>query len=253
MKLSRIVFSASILVTTLLYSTAGQSNTEIPIDSWAVGQIQKWSPPGVTYYPDAKESEEEARERYAAIVKDLLRVVYDPEEKPLFTGSHGRARTASLLLSIAQTESGFRRDVDFGIGKDAKGDSGESHCLMQIRLSKMANNGKTSTRIHLDSPLYSFSKDDTGYGGEDLLRDRTLCFRAALHIARQSIRSCHNLPAEERLGVYTSGDCERGRRSSRVRMLQARSIFEGRHLVPDADIMEVGIEKLLDATKNDIL
>jgi len=249
MKLSRIAAAASIL----LFSTIGQSNTETPIDTWAVGQIQKWSPPGVTYYPDAKESEEEAKERYNGIVRDLLSVVYDPAEKPLFGGTHARARTASLMLSIAQTESGFRRDVDFGIGKDSKGDSGESHCLMQVRLSKMADNGKTSTRIHLDGPLYTFSKDGTGYGGEDLLSDRKLCFRAALHIARQSVRSCYRLPAEERLGIYTSGDCERGRRSSRVRMLQARAIFDGRHLMSDEKVMEVGIEKLLDVTKNDIL
>lgn len=242
MKLSKVIFSVFAFCPLL----AG-ANVEVPVDSWAQNQIEKWAPPGVTWYPDARESEEEARERYQNIVRDLLSVTYDPTEKPLFSGPRGRARTTALMLSIAQTESGFRRDVDFGIGKDAKGDSGESHCLMQVRLSKARDNGKTDKRIHLDGPYYSFTLDgESGYGGEDLLADRKVCFRAALHIMRQSFHTCHRLPSEERLGIYTSGDCERGRRSSRVRTLQAGQILSRVQVTPDAEILDEGVEVFLN-------
>lgn len=242
MKFSTVIFS--VLVS---FPFLAEGSTEIPVDTWAQNQIEKWSPPGVSWYPDARESEEEARERYSHIVHDLLSVTYDPSERPLFSGPMGRARTTALMLSVAQTESGFRRDVDFGIGKDAKGDSGESHCLMQVRLSKARADGKTDRRITLNGPYYAFTTaSDSGFGGEDLLADRKTCFRAALHIMRQSFHSCHRLPVEERLGIYTSGDCERGRRSSRVRMLQASQILGRSSVTPDAEVMEDGVDVFLN-------
>jgi hypothetical protein len=180
-----------------------------------------WSPPGKSFYPDAKESEEEGVARYESITRDAMSVAYDPAEPPLFKNDPiGRAKTLAIMLSIARSESGgYRKDVDFNIGKLARGDGGKSWCVMQIQLSKPDANGRTSTRIALkgDQYEYVYSKDK-GFGGEDLIADRKACFRVALHMARESFRSCASLPVTERLSIYAGGNCEDGRPQSRVRV-----------------------------------
>lgn len=194
------------------------------IHTWAVDQMVVWSPPGKSFYPDAKESEEEGKARYESIAHDAISVAYDPVEPPLFKNDPiGRAKTLAIMLSIARSESGgYRRDVDFNVGKMARGDGGKSWCLMQIQLSKPNPKGQTSTRIALKGDQYEYVyTKDKGFGGEDLIADRKVCFRVALHMARESFRACSGLPVEDRLSVYAGGNCEDGRPQSRVRVGKA--------------------------------
>lgn len=185
--------------------------------SWASKKITVWSPPGRTFYPDALETSEEALSRYRSIANDALSVAFDPQEAPLFKGPYGRMRTAALILAVARSESGFRKDVDFGLGPHSKGDGGQSWCLMQVKLG-MAVKGRTKLRLSMQKEGVKYNTDDSSWGGEDLISDRQKCFRAGLHIMRNSFLFCAHLPVEERLSSYTSGSCDNGKDSSKVRV-----------------------------------
>jgi hypothetical protein len=166
-----------------------------PIIAWAVAFMIAVAPPG---RPGSKEAPDDGAARYREIAAAAARVAYDPEATPLFGGSMGRARTLALLLSVANYESGFLRHVDFGIGSRARGDSGQSWCLMQIKVGT----GRTAE----------------GWTGRDLVADRERCFRAGLAIMRRSFQACRNNSPTEMLDAYTSGSCDRGQMESRRRV-----------------------------------
>lgn len=207
--------------------------------SWATARMVYWHPPGKSWYVGAKETPEEGLIRYESIVEDAMSVAFDPNEDPLFNGPHGRYKTLAILLAIADSESGFRKDVDLGKGPEARGDGGRSHCLTQIQLGVLVG-GKTKTRLVLDGPTIRYSYDGTGLGGEDLTRDRKNCFRASLHIARLSFISCSSLPLEGRLSLYASGSCGKGMDASRMRVRKAiRWLAESAPPSTDMDLMVI--------------
>jgi hypothetical protein len=162
------------------------------IINWLVAAMFAWTP--------AKEPD---RARYTEIASDLAAVVYDPAEAPLFSGPDGRAKTAALLASIAAHESTFRADVEDG---RARGDGGTSWCFMQLHIGS----GKTVE----------------GWTAQDVTSDRKLCFRAGLHIARESFRMCNGLAENELLGAYASGHCGR---SVESRVMVTRAVAYSRH------------------------
>src|ERR1700722_15641150 len=167
------------------------------IITWLVAAMFAWTP-----------AREPDRARYTEIARDLAAVVYDPAEAPLYDGSDGRAKTALLLASIAAHESTFRKDVEDG---RARGDGGTSWCFMQLHIGS----GKTLE----------------GGGGEDVTSDRQRCFRAGLHIARESFRMCKGFPVDEMLSAYASGQCGR---SVESRAMVSRSVgFFVRHPMND--------------------
>jgi hypothetical protein len=169
-------------------------------------QIITWLVAAMFAFAPARESE---RDRYTEIANDLVAVTYDEDEAPLFAGESGRAQTALLLASIAAHESTFRRDVEDG---RARGDGGKSWCLMQLHIGS----GKTVE----------------GWTGEEVAADRTLCFRAGLHIARESFRMCAGLPLVEKLGAYASGTC--GKSAESRQMITRAMAFFKRHTITDA-------------------
>lgn len=116
--------------------------------AWIVSLITSVAPMGrKQYIQEATEAVEETEARYNSIAFDAMSVAYDPQEKPLFPGSRGRARTVMVILAASTFESSFRKDVDLGIGKLSKGDSGKSWCLNQIQLGKADASGNTPKRI----------------------------------------------------------------------------------------------------------
>ena len=161
------------------------------IISWLVAAMFAWTP-----------AHEVDRARYTEIASDLTAVVYDPAEQPLFPGADGRAKTAALLASIAAHESTFRADVENG---RARGDGGSSWCFMQLHIGS----GKTVE----------------GWTGAEVTSDRKLCFRAGLHIARESFRMCNASPANEKLSAYASGQCGRSV-ESRQMISRATAYFQ---------------------------
>jgi hypothetical protein len=162
------------------------------IITWLVAAMFAWTP--------AKESD---RARYTEIASDIAAVAFDPAEEPLFSGADGRARTALVLASIAAHESTFRADVEDG---RARGDGGTSWCFMQLHIGS----GKTVE----------------GWTGQDVTSDRQLCFRAGLHIAKESFRMCNGAPINELLAAYASGQCGR---SPESRAMMSRAVAYSRH------------------------
>ena len=127
-------------------------------------------------------------ERYNAIAQNVIEVVLDPSELPLFKGPNGRVKTVLQVLAIASFESNFREDIGNGRTRGKAGDT----CWMQIVIPE----GK---RIVLTKDKYQWSRTE-GITAEDLADSKT-CFRVALHMMRESISICHDL------SLYTSGKC----------------------------------------------
>lgn len=202
-----------------------------PVIAWILSFMVSVAPPGRTmYHSEAQETKKEALVRYEDIAKDVIEVVYDPKTKPLFGGKWGRARTASLILSIMLHESAFAKNVDYGVGKYARGDQGRSWCLMQMNVGK----GRAWSRgggynIKHDRPWrYGDKPEDIvqGASGPEMVKDRRKCITEGLRLIRISFRSCRSRPLKERLNVYASGNCKYGSQGSRVRMTTAIKFFE---------------------------
>lgn len=208
--------------------------------AWLLAFMVTAAPPGrKQFYPDAIETKEEASARYQSIAADIVAVAWNPDVKPLFGGPNGRARTATMVLSIMLHESAFRRDVDFGLGKAGRGDHGRSWCLMQVQ----TGTGRTIPWNKEKKRFYKYSdpKDEVvqGWTGSELVTDRRKCIEAGIRVIGASFASCHHLPVSEWLRVYASGNCEDGSDASRRRMYTGINWYS-RHAPPlsDAAIMD---------------
>lgn len=227
-----------------------------PIIAWILAFMVSVAPPGrTTFYTEAQETQEEAQARYQSIAEDVVDVVYDPSTKVLFRGSNGRARTVSVILSVMLHESGFMRNVDYGVGKYARGDQGKSWCLMQLNVGS-GRTIKWNTK-HDRPPRWGDDPADIfeGHTGEELVKDRKICIREGLKILRLSFSSCRGLPLDQRLRVYGSGSCEKGSKGSAVRMGTAIRWFQNssvqRREFKDSDIMKLVEARLSEqAAKN---
>jgi len=166
--------------------------------AWMVAIMMAAAPHYTSYVPEAVETPAEMKERYEDIAKDIVNVVYDPEETPLYNGARGRARSASTVLAIAYFESSFRKAVDKNLGKEGRGDHGRSWCLMQLNIGE----GKTAD----------------GWSGPELIEDRTKCIRSAYRYIKMSFGACRGLPIEDRLSAYASGRCMTPSIASRRRL-----------------------------------
>jgi hypothetical protein len=159
-------------------------SSHVLLAAWLVALFTSWVP-GFDYdqarFRDARETNAQTQERYTEIATAIATVVLDPTEAPI---ANSRDRTALALATIAYYESSLARNVDLGIGKYAKGDFGRSACLAQINVGK----GTTTE----------------GWTANDLINDRTKCFRASLHLLRASWACGHGA---ERWTPYASGRC----------------------------------------------
>lgn len=207
-----------IFLTTISSALNAASLTDM--EEWITGRMLKWVPVGKSYYKDAKETEEEGRNRYLSIAKDAISVAYDLNEKPIFPGPYGRSKTLAVMLAIAESESAFRKDVDYGIGKYARGDGGRSWCLMQIQLSSPVK-GKTRIRLDLNTEYFNYVSHASAIGGEDLVSNRKLCFRSALRMIRKSFDICSRSKVENRLSMYTGEGCSSKSPKSKYKMTKA--------------------------------
>jgi len=168
---------------------------------------------------EAQESYAQADARYREIATNIIDVSFDPSERPLFGGAYGRAKTAMFIAHIFYLETGFRRDLHYGIGRErlsASGynDNGRSWCLGQIMLGvKKVNTGNGMWTTD------SASTTPEGWTGRELLADTNKCVRATLHTLHRSMGACSGLPLQERMAAYATGSCssETGKRISRTR------------------------------------
>ncbi|KKK68300.1 hypothetical protein LCGC14_2945440 [marine sediment metagenome] len=196
------------------------------LHQWLVSRMLNWMPTGRSFFKHAKETREEGKKRYEKIADAMIRVVYDPVERPLFGGKYGRAKTLALVASMSWFESGWRKDVDLGLGSFGIGDQGQSWCMMQILLGRKQLDGKSKNRITLTEDYYTLLTSPrnrvVGWGGEDLVKDRVACFRTGLHLARRSFHGCRNYHVRDRLGIYGSGGCIKNWTPSRIRVKKAQ-------------------------------
>jgi hypothetical protein len=195
------------------------------IVAWLVSAMTAWSPPGREHFiTEAQESKADAEVRYEAIAEALIKVAYNPNNTSLFgPGKYTKARTSLLLLSIGYFESGFRKDVDLGIGRYGRGDGGNSHCMLQIRVG--TDRKSTSVLKNLIGQEWS---------ADDLTSDRTKCFFTGYSLARKSISACRALPMEQRLAAYASGSCSKGMDKSEARVNKALKWYR-LHVAPVTD------------------
>ncbi len=247
----RLALAGVVLTLTCLCAGSVPAEERLPsyrvtsLHQWIVDRMVAWSPPGSSYVKEAKETEEDGRRRYESIADTIISVVYDPAERPIFQGSNGRAMTAALLTSIAFYESAFRKDVDTGVGPKARGDSGRSWCMMQIKMGVPEKDGRTKTRVVVGpNGLRFVGPNEAGYssswGGEDFVQDRSKCFRVAIRLARMSFGACAKLDVQDRLSMYASGRCEAGQEASRRRVSQAqRWLWRSRPPLTDARAVEL--------------
>jgi hypothetical protein len=226
-----------------------QTGNVTSLHQWVVNRMISWLPPGRSLVKDAKETPEAGKQRYEEIANTLISVVYDPKEPSIFSGKYGRARTLALILSVAYFESGFRRDVDLGVGPLARGDNGQSWCMMQVMLGKPGLNGNTRTRIALYGNSYKMtSNPNEGWGGNELVTDREKCFRIGLNLIRKSFAACPKTPIEDRLSVYGAGKCLVNWAPSRYRVRKAYDwLTNDKPPLTDKEVMDIlhgGIQTL---------
>lgn len=198
---------------------------------WAMGFMIRHAPPGrKTHYIDAQETKEEALKRYRSIAEDLVEVVYDPNTAPVFPGLSGRSRTLSVILGIALHESGFGKHVDKNIGPYARGDQGNSWCLMQMNVGKgRAWKNAGGWNIKEDRPWKFGDKAEDivqGASGPEMVQDRRKCFTEALRLIKVSFRACKRNTFYHRLNVYASGSCKYGSKGSAKRMRAATKFWD---------------------------
>jgi hypothetical protein len=192
--------------------------------------------------PEARESFAQADERYANIANDIVEASYREDVKPVFAGPYGRAKTAMLVASIFYMESGFRRDVDLGIGRARTrraglNDFGRSWCMGQINL------GRNAAASALAGEEKSASVTAEGWSGPDLLADRQKCVIATIGLLRSSFGSCAHLPSSQRLAAYAAGTCDSvpGQMASTHRHAVFRKwVDKDRPSVKDAEILAIG-------------
>jgi len=199
-------------------------------EEWIISFMVKNSPPGrKTYYVDAQETKEDALTRYKSIAEDIVEVVYSPNTPVVFGGDHGRARTITVILGIMFFESGFGKHVDYNIGKFARGDNGNSFCMMQMNVGTGRTwKGAGGWNIKHHRPWrYGDKKADIVLGatGPEMIADRRKCITEGLRLIRISFRSCRKRPLKEKLLVYASGKCDptikAAVKGSRLRMTAA--------------------------------
>lgn len=140
------------------------------------------------YHSNDVETPIEKKERLEMISKDIIEIVFDDNERPLFDGPQGRLKSAVYVATWSSHESGgFRKGVDVGL---SRGDKGSSWCMMQLHIGK----GKTAE----------------GWTGEDLVNDRKKCIRAGYHLMRQSMGQCRKMNERNAMAAYASGRCNVG-------------------------------------------
>lgn len=193
------------------------------VTAWLLATMIAFSPLAAWEHyktEEARETAEQRAERYAGIASAVARVAFDPEERPLFDGPTGRHATATLLLGLAWKESAWRRDVDLGLGKLARG-GGTDTCLLQIRLARWVKDGEVVD-----------ARTREGWDWRDLVADREKCFRAGLRIVRLSMGACRKYDPEHALAAYARGRCEDpvGQSKSRERVLLGRTLLALRKL-----------------------
>jgi hypothetical protein len=160
-----------------------------PLVSYLVTAMKTWSPEHLMPHKDVS--------HYQSIAEDFKAVATDPAEKSLFEGADGRAKTALLFASIAFMESSYWPSIDDGTCNGLHPEKTEE--LDLLKKAGMGCDGKNAwsiMQIHVGKGIWLTVDGFTSMGGTgpaitgpDLIKDRRLAIRVALHILRSSLRA----------------------------------------------------------------
>lgn len=160
-------------------------------EAWLLSAMAEWAP--IAKKP-VGETAEQAATRRAEIVRDLLIVTNDPEERPLFGGANARALTAAFMLAWSVEESGgWHLFVDNGKWRgDSKDNTfnGTSWCITQQNIGGGRTWAWNRKAYRAALPGDSPADVTPGSTGPELIKDRTKCWRAALHVFHNSVTAC---------------------------------------------------------------
>jgi hypothetical protein len=173
-----------------------------PLAAYVVAASLAWSPVA-EHLPRVHDAADEAvvvafRE---AIAADVAEVVADPNEQPLFPGDLSKGETAVQIGALAFFEGRFWSYVDNGSCNDANWKKAHGHdrllCDGSAAWSLWQLHDGFSTPHGWDHGLAfdgdGWVYDSKGYRGRDLVRDRKLAARMALHFARKSLKASGTL------------------------------------------------------------
>jgi hypothetical protein len=183
----------------------------------------------MTEWAPAKDMPDQDTSNFDGIAEDIVTVVLDDSEPPLWSDDLAKGKTATMVATIGLWEGHYWRYVDDGrcnsktwrdshAGKHLTGpratcDGGHAYSIFQIHPDR---GGIVLTTKEIETPqgpkfigdgytYHQLAPDEPYITGRDLIQDRTKAVRVALHMIRPAI---HN-----NLCSYTgeSGDCPKGK------------------------------------------
>jgi len=140
---------------------------------------------------------------------------------PLFGGDHGAEKTADLIASVADFES--------GLIPDAEGDCIANGKLVPSKVGVCPTGSKPHSFCALQVNESNFK--ELGITRESVQTDIDVCIRSGLRLMHISFAVCRARPLEERLAHYAGGGegCptnEDATKKSRHRVLKALWLFK---------------------------
>jgi hypothetical protein len=153
--------------------------------AWVLGLVLGLCPPEraetETTYPEARETVQQRRQRLEEVAADIAWAAADSATERPVPLKDGRT-AAAYLVAVAWKESGFKRDVDVG------------PCAPErVRLLKWCDNGRAKTMWQL------WNLDEWPSRGQ--------AAKLAVVRMRNSMSACRDLPPDEQLAEYASGNC----------------------------------------------
>jgi hypothetical protein len=160
------------------------------LEAYVLAAMKRWAP--------AATMPGRSIAHYDAIARDIVDVVSEPGEEPIWKTDVNKARTAILVAAIGFWESHFWQHVDDGSCNSEKWRRGagkaltlrSGDCDQGIAVSIFQIHAYGGIALTEDGGWVGAwgAKGRPLYYGKDLLADRRLAVRVALHIARASIR-----------------------------------------------------------------
>ncbi len=138
---------------------------------------------------------------YESVANDVATVVLSEEEPELFIDDLNRTKTGLLMISIARFESNFIRRIDEGKCYANECDNGNAFSMWQIH----PIHGIVLTPTSYMYYTREVSHDENIIRGIDLVKNRQLACKTAMHFARVSLAKYKSLC------MYTGESCKTGR------------------------------------------
>lgn len=202
-----------------------------PLVTYLVSAMKIWSPEATMPNKDVS--------HYESIAKDVAEVARDPKEKALFEDDPHRAKMVVQIMHVAKMESSFWQSVDNGTCNGLHPENVVDLALLKKAGMECDSKAAWSMwQIHVGKGIWLTADGITSMGGTgpaitgpDLIKDRKLAVRVALHIMRMSFHA--------RIGLcgysgekYREGEPDNGCPLAAKRVAGARDFFKEHTYAP---------------------